>query len=193
MGNKAVTWDEVFAGWRNAEEEIWRSVYEGFGWETWNAWRTMMIADLNLQKRTWTEEILKDPHVDIPLFAIGGWNGWKKYRPAGKDIALFGDIVRPPQPGEQSYLGEPPSDVRTNDKVKPLIGCVHDTTIIALQFPDTIAVLDGTHRCAAIAIEARDGGAKSSGTFCVQLAHFDDSENDVLKKFCTNRPRSKRV
>lgn len=191
--SKKVPWDEVFAGWRQAEEEIWRPVYEGFDWETWDAWRTMMIADLNLSRRTWTEEILEDPHNAIPLFAIGGWNGWKKYRPAGKDIASFADIAMPPQPGERSYSGEPRCDVRTNEKVKPLIGCVHGATIIALQFPDTIAVLDGTHRCAAIAVEAQDGGVRSSGVFRVQLARFDYSENDVLKKFCTDRPRSKRV
>lgn len=168
-------------------------MYEGFGWETWYAWQAMIIADLNLPNRTWTEEILEDPHSAIPLFVIGGWNGWKHYRPAGKDIVSFADIARPLQPGEQSYSGELRTDVRTNDKVKPLIDCVHDTTIIALQFSDTIAVLDGTHRCTAIAIEARDGGAKSSGTFRMQLANFDGAENDMLKKFCANRLQSKRV
>lgn len=87
--SKMVTWDDVFAGWRNAEEEIWRQVYEGFGWETWDAWRRMMIADLNLEKRQWTEAIITHPHDEIPRFAIGGWNEWKKYRSAGKDIASF--------------------------------------------------------------------------------------------------------
>ena len=190
---RKLSWDEVFDGWRKQEEELWRPVYEGFGWDSWAAWRKMMIADLNLEKRTWTEEILEDPHSAIPSYAIGGWNGWKKYRPAGKDSASFADIATPPQLGEQSYDGAERIDIRTNEKIQPLIGRVSDATIIALRCDKVIAVLDGTHRCAAIAIEAHDSAPLSKGIFTMLVAQFDDSEKRLFEAFCRDRPRSKKV
>ncbi|MBI4253317.1 hypothetical protein HY623_04050 [Candidatus Uhrbacteria bacterium] len=190
---KQLSWNGVFDGWRRAEEELWRPVYSGFGWESWDAWRQMMIGDLRLEGREWFEYEIEHPHTEIPHYSIGGWNGWKKYRPAEKDIALFSDIAIPPETGDRSYDGDKRIDVRTNDKVKSLIGCVDDTTIIGFHFPDCIAILDGTHRCTAIAVEAQDGRVVSHGRFTIRLARFDSSDAGLLRIFCTDRPRSKKV
>lgn len=181
-----MSWENVLQDWQASEEEAWRLVYAERGFATWREWRESYVHDLRLDTREWSEELVVDPHRVVPGYAIGGYKGWKRYRPARKDVATYADIVRPPVPGEPSYAGEDREDVRTNGKVFALIGELRDATILALRCGDLTVVLDGSHRCAAIAIEAVDD-RRSAFTLRVRSAAFAPEERTLLEEFCKDR------
>ncbi|MBT4856922.1 hypothetical protein HON52_01915 [Candidatus Uhrbacteria bacterium] len=183
---KIIDWTTVLADWKDSEEEIWRSHYTERGYDSWWQWRKTYSAEFDLPARRWTEEIVEDPHDVIPAIKIGGYRGWKIYRPAGLEIATFADIARHIVAGELSILGELRIDVRTNEKVKNRAGNLHDTTLLVLRSGDFTVLLDGTHRAAAIAVEAIDD-IKSSLKVTLRVCHFDDSERSLLEKFAKDR------
>lgn len=177
-------WETVFNDWKCAEEEIWRPHFTERGFESWQEWRQTYIDELGLERREWYEIIIENPHAVIPGYAIGGYRGWHKYRPEGKELSLFSDIAKLVKAEEQSYEGGERVDVRTNNKIRSLLGNVGDTIIIAMRCVNLAAVLEGTHRCAAIAVEAHDKGPYSSGVFRMRYADFNEQEMNFLKEFC---------
>jgi len=184
---KVIDWSTVLADWKTAEEKSWESLYFERGFDSWWEWRESYIEDLGLADRQWREEVIDNPHEVIPQFAIGGYRGWKKYRPAGKRVATYADVAIPVQPGELSFEGELRQDVRTNERVQELVGYLHDTTFLILQSPSLSVVLDGAHRCATIAVEAKDHIPYSNFRAFLRLATFSDEETNLLCKFAEDR------
>ncbi|TAK03629.1 hypothetical protein EPO34_00500 [Patescibacteria group bacterium] len=179
-------WQKVLSDWQREEEEAWRPLYTECGFGSWLEWRKSYIDDLQLERRVWTETVIENPHDVVPAYAIGGYKGWKPYRPAGKDVATFADVAAPAAPGEVAFDGTPRLDVRTNRKVASLVGALHDFHIIVLRCGDLNVVLEGTHRCAATAVEAADGN-RSRFRLTVRTAAFDSSERALLEEFCRER------
>lgn len=182
-----VEWSRVHQDWRQAEEERWRPLYESRGFKDWWEWRQTYVAELGLEQREWSEEMVQDPHQVIPQLVIGGFPGWKQYRPLGRDLATFADIVIPPTPGELAYNGSPRVDVRTNQTVMGLVGNLHETTLMGLACEDLKVALDGAHRDTATAIEAQDGSPRSSFTARMRWCQFDPSERHLLEAFARDR------
>ncbi len=184
---KTISWINVLADWKAAEEKNWESFYHERGYASWFEWRESYIEDLGLMDRNWTEEVIKNPHEVIPNFTIGGYQSWKKYRPSGKRVVVFADVAVPVQSNEISYDNEPRQDVRTNGRVSGLLGNLHDTTFLILQSPSFSVVLDGTHRCAAIAVEAYDGVPFSDFHARLRFAAFFENETSLLRIFAEDR------
>lgn len=140
-----MTWLEVLDGWRQSEEEGWRPVYESRGFTDWWSWRQTYVSHLALDRRTWSLETMKDPLAEIPKWFIGGYKGWRMYVSEGIVFPTFADVVK------HSLL-------RENKKVMDLVGFMRSTRLIGLRCGGEIVVVDGTHRAAAIALMAKDGG-----------------------------------
>lgn len=138
---KDTNWQNVLRAWQQAEEEVWRPHYEGRGFPSWEAWRLTYYADLNLHAAPWRMGTLANPEV-IADWHVGGFQGWKRYRPQGEALTTFRTIARHP-------------DLPQNSGVhKILDGGLHATMLIALTSGEKWAILDGTHRAAAIAHRA---------------------------------------
>ena len=135
-----VPWSEVLEHWRAAEEESWRQYYTERGFATWEDWRITYRAALGLPERAWSLVLAED----MPHWFIGGFQGWKKYRPMGQDFTTFADVARSPQ-------------LLDNPKVKALVDGLCETTFIGLRCGNDIALIDGTHRAAAYAYRAAHG------------------------------------
>lgn len=182
----SVAWPTVLEDWRAGEETVWGSVFKERGYDSWWEWRESYVKDLGLEGREWKETIVENPHEVISDLIIGGYRGWKKYRPEGKDAATYADVARPVMEGEMSYEGAPRADVRTNDRVKTLIEKIHDTTILVLQCGDLSVVMDGAHRCAATAVEALDGN-RSNFFIRLRICSFPESDRHLLEDFARDR------
>jgi len=141
-----MTWNDVQALWRTAEEEHWRAEYVRRGFADWWEWRKTYVDDLGLDRREWRVEVVPEPLTTVPSWFLGGWRGWKQYVPP--DVAAFptfADVARHPA-------------LRDNRTVMDMVGQLRPTRLIALRCGGETAVLDGTHRAAAIAVMAHDGG-----------------------------------
>ncbi|MDG1949312.1 MAG: hypothetical protein P8J32_00640 [bacterium] len=181
-----IEWKQVLKGWREAEEAHWTNFAKERGYDSWWEWRKSYVTDLGLEERAWTEEVLDDPHSYVKQLHIGGYRGWKKYRPANVDTATFEQVATSPTEGELSYAGEERVDVRVNGRVQEFVRKLHDTTILVLRSGDIEVLLDGHHRCAAIAIEGQDG-TKSEFNLTVQICQFANGELELLKTFAQDR------
>lgn len=179
-------WNNVLTDWREAEEAHWTDFAKERGYENWWEWRKSYATDLGLEHRTWTEEVIEDPHAYVKQLDIGGYRGWKKYRPANVDTARFEQVATPPSDGEISFDDQERVDVRTNDRVQNFVNNLHDTTILVLKSGEFKVLLDGHHRCAAIAVEALDG-SKSDFNLTVRTCQFDESKLELLKTFAKDR------
>ncbi len=183
---REIRWETVLDEWRAAEEGQWEPLFRERGFGSWWEWRQSYVPELGIENRTWTEQVVERPHGVIPGLAVGGFRGWKQYRPADKDCATYADVARPFAAGELSYAGAPRVDVRTNKKVMDLVGNLRDTSVLVLRCPSLSVVLEGTHRCAAVAVEAQDG-IRSSFAVGLRFCEFKESERPLLEAFARDR------
>jgi hypothetical protein len=179
-------WSDVVNEWRQREEEVWRELYTQRGFADWTAWRESYFTELRLAERAWQAEVLSEPHTLVHSLYIGGFPGWFRYRPQGSELTTFAELAVPPTEGELNRNGELREDIRSNPKVAPMIGALHDTSVIVLRAPGFSTLLEGTHRMAALAAEEHDGN-RSAFTLTLQVADFTAEELPFLQAFARER------
>jgi hypothetical protein len=101
-------------------------------------------------------------------------------------LTTFEQLVSPVTPGELNRLGKPREDVRDNPKVRALVGGLYDTTVILMRAPGFETLLEGTHRLAAVAVEAASG-SRSNFKLQVHVVDFGETERPLLEKFAQDR------
>lgn len=141
-------WNEVFEFWRGNEagNPDWVKVAQDRGFDSWEEWRRTYVAPFRLEEREWTLHRVTDPMVSVPKFHGGPFRGWieKIYGDAGP-TPTFEEVAKRPAAQE-------------NGRVLSLLESFPaETTITGVRTPQGIVVLEGTHRCAAIAL-AKAGG-----------------------------------
>ncbi|MBI2473515.1 hypothetical protein HYV70_03115 [Candidatus Uhrbacteria bacterium] len=183
-----IDWNTVLRQWQEGEEKQWEQLIRERGFSSWWEWRKSYVKELDLEQREWREEIIMKPHDVIPDLVLGGFRGWKQYRPADKDLVTFREMVSPVVSGEVSYAQTSRVDMRTNSRVMSLVGNLTDTSLLVLRSSDFSVVLDGTHRCAATAIEVVDTFLQPS-SFVARLrtCQFSESERELLEAFARDR------
>lgn len=179
-------WTQVLNDWQKSEEHQWEPLYTQRGYDSWWEWRESYMKELQLADRDWTQEVRDDAHAYVTQLHVGGYRGWQQYRPENIHAATFEQVTKTVNEEERNYTGELRVDVRTNEKIMNLIGKLHDTTILVLKSGDFEVLLDGHHRCAAIAIESTDG-PRSNFNLTVRTCHFKENELDLLKTFAKDR------
>lgn len=168
-----VPWSEVLEHWRDAEEESWRPYYTERGFATWDEWRAVYRAALRLPERTWR----KEPAVDIPLWYIGGFQGWKKYRPEGERATTFATVAESPL-------------LLENAKIMSLVDSLRATTFIGVRCGNDIALIDGTHRASAYAYRAAHGMPLPPCE--VYLVDVDADERALFDQFRYDLPSARK-
>ena len=142
-----VTWADVFAAWRAAEAERpeWIKVYTAHGHASWDEWRTHNVVPLTPDKRSWSLYRVNEPMVAVPDFLAGPHRAWmKRYDYDPEHLLSFAQLA-------QHDL------IQANDKIQGLLANFPtETMLIGLINNDQVVVIEGMHRCSALARAAHE-------------------------------------
>ena len=139
--------EEVFEIWRQNEEHLehWKEIYEKQGFESWEKWRLNHFANFEGAALAWYQ-VAVEPHK-ILHFRGGPFRGWKDQYYEGAIMPRFISIGGNPKIAEQPYI-------RYLSENFP-----EETTITGLLTDNgtMVYVIEGMHRCAAIALANQEG------------------------------------
>jgi hypothetical protein len=158
---KEMSWADVFSLWRDGESHLtrWIDHYRNSGFASWDAWRTNTLRDLHYQGLNWTLFELIDPPLHVPDFIGGPFRPWIARYYQGAKSRTFREIVTSP-----ALRGNP--IVREMEANFP-----KETYIVGLQTGPKITVIEGMHRCCALALAA-ENNAKIDAKVFIALAPY---------------------
>lgn len=138
---KPLTWEEVVEIWKNneANEAHWEAHYKKEGFNSWLDWRKKYIEPIAALKKNWKLVRVIDPLKSVPAFHGGPYSGWDKDFYEGRDLPTFAEMKE--HWAAADYLKKLPEE----------------TTVIAWNTEIGIVVIEGMHRCAAVAKAAKEG------------------------------------
>lgn len=139
---KKVGWETVLDAWRENEsyKNKWEEYYRSRGYNSWDEWRSGYFIGLGLPIKDWAEYELVDPFPIVPKFRGGPFNTWVKYFYLGEKLPRFSKLAE--HPGIRNHRGI--RDILENFP--------KETTVICLSAPEGLVVIEGMHRCAALAV-----------------------------------------
>lgn len=146
---KDLSWPDVFEIWRKTEEplEHWQKLWKEKGFASWQAWRQATHANLRGQELSWALYRVANPVAEIPNWRGGMFHGWAKwYYPAlAEQPPRFKDLLAHPGVNNHQYVRE----IANNFPPK--------TTVTAIRLKNgEIVVVEGMHRCCAVALAAHN-------------------------------------
>ena len=158
---KPLAWADVFSLWRDGESHLtrWVEHYRNSGFASWDAWRTNTLRDLRYQDLSWALFELIDPTLHVPDFIGGPFRPWIARYYEGAKSRTFREIVTSPA-------------LRSNPIVREMVtNFPQETYIVGLQTDRGIVVIEGMHRCSALAL-ASEGGALIDAKVFIALAPY---------------------
>ncbi|TAL19186.1 hypothetical protein EPN90_04435 [Patescibacteria group bacterium] len=173
---RPTTWEQVLTDWRSREANRWgwEKIWRERGFASWDAWRATYFESLHLMERSWAEYRVADPEVFIPKMWAVAYSGWKRYYPPGAVKARLADIAGHPE-------------LPANGKVMSLLKTFpNPTTIIGIRCRDELALFEGMHRAATIALAARRGEMVVVELRLV-LTEFRSDEAGLFEKVITQQ------
>ncbi|MFH1632069.1 MAG: hypothetical protein ABIA47_03605 [bacterium] len=163
------TWDKVFFDWKECEAGFWECHYRAEGFESWEEWRGQFNASWRLSGREWKVYWVADPLKSVPTFWAGAFKSWRKYFPNKGGKRRFADLSDSPI-------------ARDNPKIIGVLNSFpKETRVIGFRLGDDIVIVEGMHRCAAIAIAAADG-IDINTNLTIALTDFDESERKLFER-----------
>lgn len=164
-----LTWEDVQLSWKNDEDtSSFRREYREQGHDTWESWRSIIINPLHLDKLSWSLYDIEDPLTSIPTFRGGPFKPWEDLYYGGKKTPTFAEIV--------STKG---TDVTTRDKFLKILASSQPMQLIGLAKARDIFIVEGMHRCTALALAAMQGQMVDVSVRLV-LAESDLSEFETI-------------
>lgn len=145
---KITTWPKVYQRWAADERKQadWSKHYRSLGYASWQAWReAVVIKPFRLGQRRWKLYRVTD------LAVVLDWHG-------GPFPRWIREYYRGAQTRSFRWLVES-GHVARKAKVRAIRKVPSTVTIFGLRVKNKIYVLDGMHRCAAIAVHASHGQA----------------------------------
>lgn len=148
---RPLTWPEVFDFWEENEgrNPQWLKVARDHGFDSWKEWRGSYVAPAKLDQRNWNlYRVIRPPEM-VPAFRGGPFRAWVEqiYSDAGF-TPLFAEIAKR-LVGQKNGRVE---EIRASFSEKP-----QRTIITGILTDPGIVIMEGMHRCAAIALAAADG------------------------------------
>lgn len=147
---RPLSWPETFEFWRDSEglDPRWLKNARERGFETWEEWRMAYARAFGLEKRDWNLYRVTDPSASVPRFHGGPFKGWIE--------RTYGDAGPTP---EFRVIAERLTDMQDGYVEKLMASFPPATTVIGVETELGIVIVEGTHRCCAIAKAAASGRA----------------------------------
>ncbi len=158
---RAVSWKEVFGFWRENEagQPDWINHYKEKGFKSWDEWRKICADKFRCDELNWNLYEITNAKKRILHFYGGPFSGWTKYYYKGRNTRKFSTLLK---------YGE----IKNNAK----IGRIADsfpkkTVIIGLLVDGKIVIIEGMHRCCALALMNKSK-KKIDGSVVMALAEY---------------------
>lgn len=166
---KSMTWEEVFESWEEGEADLehWIEHYKKRGFHSWKDWRSNSIKDLNLEKMSWKLYEITDPLKNVPLFHGGPFRAWIKNIYQGSETPMFSKIVN---------NHEIKSSIEINQILKNF---PKNNVLVGLATKEGVVIIDGMHRCCAIALAAQRNQNLETEIF-IAIANFPEDKVPLL-------------
>jgi len=168
---KPLSWDGVFGRWSDLEADRpnWIEHYKSKGFSSWEEWRTTEIVEpLKLAERKWRLYRILDPTQNIPRFRGGPFKGWVERFYEGRSLPTFAELAK--HQGIQTHKGI--NEIITNFPKESLL--------IAVVTNKGIVILEGMHRCCAIALAASQSFSIEAN-IDIALAEYEGDITTVFK------------
>jgi hypothetical protein len=158
---KPLTWADVFSLWRDAESKLphWVEHYTRSGFDSWDDWRTNTLRDLHCRDLEWALFEITDPLSVVPSFLGGPFRPWITRYYEGAKHRTFRELAKHPAVQGNAIIRE----MRANFP--------KETYLVGLRTARGIIIIEGMHRCCALALAAENGKAIESRVF-IALAAF---------------------
>ncbi|MEX1112605.1 MAG: hypothetical protein WEC84_04025 [Candidatus Andersenbacteria bacterium] len=140
-----LSWDEAFAIWHSneAHNPSWQQLVRERGFDSWEEWRMTYATPLALPSRSWHLYRIHNPLQVVPTFQGGPFKTWIARYYGGISQPPFSKIVQHPQ-------------ILANPSINSLFSSFPTkTTIMGLQQSEVITIIEGMHRCCALALAAQ--------------------------------------
>lgn len=166
---KPLSWEEVFSAWRDGEATLphWIEHYKKRGFNSWEEWRRNAIMDLRPETLAWKLYTIDTPQETIPQLHGGPFRTWIKNYYNGNLAPTFAEIVSNPAFDKNKVIDE----IIQNFPVT--------STLIGLQTDVGIVIIEGMHRCCAVA-EAQKQEIVLNTSITIALADFTGREVPVM-------------
>ncbi len=169
---KDLAWADVFEIWRENEEdrENWKRLWKEKGFDSWEEWRMRYAEPFKLPEREWKLYRVKNVLKLVPTFRGGPFRAWVERFYDGREAPAFSELIRHPELKTHGGV----IDIMNNFPEK--------TTISAVETADGIVIVEGMHRCAAIALSEANG-KQINTTLKIALGSELPGELPVIGKF----------
>ncbi len=157
-----LTWADVFSLWRDGESKLphWIEHYTKSGYSSWDAWRTNTLRELDCRDLKWKLFEITDPSRLVPNLLGGPFRPWITRYYEGVKHRTFRELAKHPA-------------VRENASIREMLKTFpRETYLVGLRTHRGIIIIEGMHRCCALAIAAENGQAIESRVF-IALADFE--------------------
>lgn len=137
-------WEEVFLFWymNEGQSEYWIELAKERGFDSWADWRLSYTGPCDCANTEWGLYEISNPEKVISGFYGGPFKTWIENVYDGERKKSFKEIAK-------SKI------VINNSKINEIVNNFSlDNTIIALQVKEKIYVIEGMHRCCALALMA---------------------------------------
>ena len=144
---KTLAWDDVFDLWRAGEATIprWIEHYTKGGFSSWDDWRKNTLRDLPYEALPWKLFEVTDATRTVLQFFGGPFRVWIRAYYDGARTKAFRELATNP-------------NVRDNAIVQQMIANFPaETNLVGLQRGNNIFIIEGTHRCCALAVMGSEG------------------------------------
>lgn len=162
---KKSSWSDVFNVWRENEDypgSHWILLWQERGFKSWEDWRETYVERLGLKQLEWGFYEIIEPMQTVPQFGGGPFRSWVERFYQGKDNPLFSELA---------FLPE----IQTHQGIINLMNDFPPETVITgVILNDKVIIVEGMHRCAAIALAAHLGlKIKTKMLICLATHHLD--------------------
>ncbi|MEK7600513.1 MAG: hypothetical protein AAB463_00950 [Patescibacteria group bacterium] len=146
---RGLSWPDVVDTWRSTEENLehWQKFWSAKGFSSWQAWREKTHANLRGPELSWALYKVSDSLNQVPQWRGGMFHSWAKwfYPMLAEQPPRLRDLLE--HPGVHNHWF-----IRDIAKTFPAA-----TTIMAIRTSNgDIVIVEGMHRCCALALLARD-------------------------------------
>jgi len=152
---KNLSWPEVFEIWRKNEKSRpnWEKHFKSRGFSSWEEWRSKYAEAFRCAEAKWVLYKITNPVRDVPLFYGGPFRAWIERFYKDKKTMTFRRLADLP-------------DIQVHQGTDEMVANFpKDTKITGLIVDGEIYIIEGMHRCAALALMNQRGLKHDSDVF----------------------------